>query len=74
MVVNTSLDIVSALPAELVGRIDFLVTILQALGGFIILWIIFNIISVFMSRKKNKEINKINENLEKIIRLLKHKK
>jgi purine-cytosine permease-like protein len=70
MVVNDTIDILSALPVDLVGRIDFLVTILQAVGGFIILWIIFNIASVFMNRKKNKEIEKINKNLEEIKRLL----
>jgi len=74
MVIENISNAVSFLPAELVGRIDFLITILQALGWFIIFWVIFNIISAIMNRKKNKEIKKINENLEDIKKLLKRKK
>lgn len=74
MVIENISNAVSFLPAELVGRIDFLITIFQALGWFIIFWVIFNIINAIINRKKNKEIKKINENLEDIKELLKRKK
>ena len=62
---------------ELVGNIAFLVTILQAIGGVIIIYIIFSIIEVFINRKRNKKIEQVgedvkqmNKNLEDIKKLL----
>ncbi len=68
MAVNDSL--VYALPQELVGKLSNLAIILQALGGAIILYIIFNIINLFTNKKKNKELQLINKNLEDIKQLL----
>lgn len=70
-VVDIANSTLGVLPPELISRVDFLITILQALGGFIILWIIFNIISAFQGRKRRKEIEKINQNLEEIKIILK---
>lgn len=55
---------------DLVTQISSLTTLFQAIGGLIILYIIFNIISTIMNRKKNKEIKLINKNLEEIKKLL----
>jgi len=63
-------DIASSIPLELAGNISFLVNILQALGVAILLYVIFNIINIFLSRKKEKEIKKISENLESIKKIL----
>ncbi|MBU2104147.1 MAG: hypothetical protein KKF67_00005, partial [Nanoarchaeota archaeon] len=63
-------DIVSSIPSELVNNLSFLVNILQALGVAILLYIIFNVINIFFSKRKEKEIKKISENLEIIKKLL----
>ena len=52
---------------DLVKQISFLTTLFQAIGGLIIFYIIFNII---INRKKKKQLEKINENLKEIKRLL----
>ena len=63
-------DLASSIPLELAGNISFLVNILQALGVAILLYVIFNIINIFLSRKKEKEVKKISENLESIKKIL----
>jgi mannose/fructose/N-acetylgalactosamine-specific phosphotransferase system component IIC len=63
-------DLVSSVPMELANNLSFLVNILQALGIAILLYIIFSTINIILSRKKEKEIKKISENLEIIKRLL----
>ena len=67
-------DLIYQLPSELIGRVEFLITILQALGVFIILYIVFNIISTVINSKRNMEIQKINENLEEIKIILKQQR
>jgi len=63
-------ELLSAVPSEMISNISFLVNILQALGVAILVYIIFNTISLIMARKKQKELKKINDNLEAIKRLL----
>ena len=63
-------EVASLFPSELVPRIDFLITILQAVGWFIIFYIVFNVINTIINRKKNKEIERINKNLVDIKNLL----
>ncbi|MBU0894119.1 MAG: hypothetical protein KKF48_01425 [Nanoarchaeota archaeon] len=63
-------SLIYALPQELVGKVSVLLTILQALGGVIILYVIFGVISLVINRKKNKQIELINKNLEEIKVLL----
>ena len=59
---------------DLTVQIASLTTIFQAIGGLIILYLIFNIINVILNKKKNKEIKEINENLKEIKNLLSKKK
>ena len=57
----------------LIEKVSSLNTFLQAIGGIILIYLIFNIISLIMNRKKNKEIKEINHHLEEIKKLLKKK-
>ena len=66
----TTPDIVSALPPELVSNFSFIINILQAVGIAIVVYILFNLINFFFSRRREKELKKINENLEAIKKLL----
>ncbi len=59
---------------DVFNQISFLTTLFQAIGGLVILYIIFNIINMIVNRKKNKEIKLINKNLEDIKKLLQRRK
>ena len=59
---------------EVLNQISSLTTFIQAIGGLILLYIIFNIINMIINRKKNKEIKMINKNLEDIKKLLQKKR
>ena len=58
---------------NLVENVSSLTTFIQAIGGLILIYIIFNIISMILNRRKTGEIKKINANLEDIKKLLKKK-
>ena len=58
---------------NLVENVSSLTTFIQAIGGLILIYIIFNVVSMILNRRKTKEIKKINQNLEDIKRLLKKK-
>lgn len=64
---------VTEIPEKLISQVDWLVTLLQALGIFVILYVIFNLINIFLNRKKNKQLKEINENILDIKKLLKKK-
>ena len=50
----------------LLKRASGLITMFQAIGGLIIAYLVFNIISLWQARKKRKDIEKIRETLERI--------
>lgn len=58
------------LPTEVLGRVSTLITIFQAIGGLIIVYLIFNIVNMFLNRKKARETTKMRELLEQINRKL----
>ena len=58
----------------LVNNISSLTTFIQAIGGLILIYIIFGVINSILNRKKRNELKKINSNLEDIKKLLKGKK
>ena len=61
--------ITDILPSEILSKIDFLIVLIQALGGLIVIYLIFMIIRFFMIRKQNKII----EEIRKDIKLIKKK-
>lgn len=62
------------LPENLISQISWLVTILQAVGGFIMLYIIFNIVNTLINKKRLKQIDEITNYLKRIEKILKDKK
>lgn len=62
------------LPENLIYQIGWLITILQAVGGVIIIYIIFNIVNTIINRKRLKQIDEINDHLKQIEKILKNKK
>ena len=61
---------VVGVPLELVNQLSSFIIFLQAVGGILVLYLIFNIINAFFSRRKQKEFEKMNKNLEEIKELL----
>jgi len=59
---------------DLIEQVSSLTTLFQAIGGLIILYIIFNIINMIINRKKKKQLGEISENLKEIKKILKRKK
>ena len=60
-------------PPELIGQVSLLITVLQALGGAIVLYIIFIIVNAVLNKSRNKKldnlllsVNSVNRNLEEI--------
>jgi len=54
------------LPEAVASKLGLLVTIIQAIGGLIIIYIILMIIRMFWVRKQGKKIDQIVEDIEKI--------
>jgi len=71
MAIENVSDIALVLPAELVGQISFLTSTLQALGGIILIYLIFGIINVILSRKRSKKIDEILKEMKKLNKNLK---
>ena len=68
-------DIINATSIEeLINQLSNLTTFIQAVGGLIILYVIFGVINTIFNRKKGKELKKIRKNLEDIKEILKGKK
>jgi uncharacterized membrane protein len=63
-------DLIYALPQELIGKASVLLTILEAVGIVVIIYIIFSIINSIIHGKRYKQIKQVNANLEEIKSLL----
>jgi uncharacterized membrane protein YqgA involved in biofilm formation len=59
------------LPDSLVKDLSFLATLFQAVGGLIIVYIVFNIINLKFVKKRQKELEKIRSLLETINKKIK---
>lgn len=53
--------------------IKTLTSTIAALGGILLLYLIFQSVMVYLNRKKKKELEEINQKLNEIINLLKKK-
>jgi len=58
------------LAQDLFNQASHLITLFEAIGGLIVAYIAFNIISLFLDRKKSKELARMRELLEQINRKL----
>lgn len=63
-------EVVWAVPDALQGTVETVLWIIGTVGIFVILYIIFAIINSVLNRKKQKELKRINQNLEDIKLLL----
>lgn len=58
---------------NLISSVSSLTLFIQAIGGLIILYIIFNLVGIIINRKNNKKFDEINKNLLEIKEILKKK-
>jgi uncharacterized membrane protein len=54
------------IPAQLLNKFSSLITLFQAIGGLIIIYIIFHIVNLIWNRRRAKEAAEMRELLEKI--------
>ena len=71
---NTTQEILSVFPQEIISNLTLLITILQAVGIFFIIYLVFNIINTFINKKRQKDIQHIREDVSEIKSLLKRKR
>lgn len=62
MVIENLTDI----PTEIILEIGRIALWMQTLGIIVLLWIVFNIITLIVNRKKRKAIDKIQKDLKRI--------
>jgi phosphate/sulfate permease len=63
-------ELITLLGPEVIRDLENLVLIWQAIGGVILAYLIFSLINTWINRKKRKELEKMNENLIDIKKLL----
>ncbi len=59
---------------NLISKISSLTTFIQAIGGLIFLYLIFNIITLIINKGKKNELKKIRKNLEEIKKFLRKRR
>ncbi len=67
-------DLIYQIPQKLIDQAGILITILQALGVFVILWIVFAIINSFFNKRRDKKLDEMNKHLADIKEILRNKK
>ena len=55
--------VIDVLPSEIVSKIDFLILVLQALGGLFILYLIFFVIRFYFLKKQTKMLAEIQKDI-----------
>jgi beta-lactamase regulating signal transducer with metallopeptidase domain len=73
-ITNTTNNLSAVLPEGVSNIVSFLIGIIGAVGGFVIIYLLFQIINFKINKKKKNEIIEINKNLQDIKNLLKKKK
>ena len=65
----------SALPAELASRLDFILVVVKAIGGLVVIYLIFFMIRTYFLREQTKMIKEMKEDIAYIKKnLVKRKK
>jgi len=62
------------IPDSLENLVKGLIGIIAALGGIILLYLIFSAVDSYLNRKKVKELKRINNKLDQIIEILVRKR
>jgi beta-lactamase regulating signal transducer with metallopeptidase domain len=65
--------VIEAIPADVLTRLDFIVLLVQALGGLFVVYLIILIIQIFFEARKMHYLRKINNDMELLKKKLKIK-
>ncbi len=71
---NNISGVIDLLPSEFASRIDFLIVLIQALGGLFILYLIFFVIRFYFLKKQTRLLEGIQKDLIYIKNKLRKKK
>lgn len=63
---GTIIELVEVLPENLADKFNFLISFFQAIGIFLILYVVYLIFNSFTQRKRNKEVEEISNKLDKL--------
>ena len=66
-------QILEILPPEIASQIDFVIILLQAIGGLFVIYLMFLLVRLFMLRKQNKLFKAMQEDMILIKKKLKIK-
>ncbi len=65
--------VIDVLPSEIVSKIDFLIVLIQAIGGLFVLYLIFLVVRFYFIKKQTKMLVKIQKDIELIKKKLNKK-
>lgn len=71
--VEGTLNVSSGVLIESLSKISFITHLFQAIGGLVLIYVIFSVANFFLNKKKNKEITQIRVLLERIEKQIKRK-
>ncbi len=64
-------EVINVIPQEFIAELSQLNFFIQAIGGILIFYIIFNLVNVWLNRRKKNHLRGINYNTAEIKKLLK---
>jgi len=67
-------NVIDILPSELASKLDFLIVLIQALGGLFILYLIFFVIRFYFLKRQTKLLKEIQKDVVYIKNKLKKEK
>jgi len=59
------------IPQNLIDQAGFLITVLQTLGIFVIIWIVFAIFNSIFNKRRDRKLDEMNQHLNEIKEILK---
>jgi|SaaInlV_120m_DNA_4_1040238.scaffolds.fasta_scaffold185031_1 hypothetical protein len=67
-------NVINALPIEIASKLDFLLVLIQALGGILMIYVIFILIRSYFLREQTKMLKEMRKDIKSINRKLSIKK
>ena len=66
-------EVINILPQEIISKVEFLIILIQALGGLLVIYLFLSVIRIIMVRKQNKVIGEIRKDVKYLKNKLKNK-
>jgi len=57
-------EVINILPQEIIPKVEFLILLIQALGGLLVIYLILSVIRIIMIRKQSKIIKEIRKDVK----------